>query len=48
MGLLIADMLIKSMGGTLRLEPSQPGRGPVFTISLPRAEDAQEGRDDAA
>lgn len=48
MGLLIADMLIKSMGGTLRLEPSQPGRGPVFTISLPRAEDAQEGPDDAA
>lgn len=48
MGLLIAEMLIKSMGGTLRLEPSQPGRGPVFTISLPRAKDAQEGCDDAA
>lgn len=48
MGLLIADMLIKSMGGMLRLEPSQPDRGPVFTILLPRSKDAQEGRDDAA
>lgn len=37
MGLQISRMLIKDMGGKLRLLPPQEGRGPVFSIQLVRA-----------
>jgi GAF domain-containing protein len=35
MGLLIARVLIEQMGGTIRLLPARPGRGPVFSLWLP-------------
>ena len=37
LGLSISRDLATRMGGTLELESSQPGRGSVFTVRLPRA-----------
>lgn len=35
MGLLIAKKLIEHMGGSIRLLPPRPGRGPIFAVTLP-------------
>jgi signal transduction histidine kinase len=39
MGLLIAKMLLENMNGSITLLSSQLGRGPVFAIRLPQAQD---------
>jgi two-component system sensor histidine kinase VicK len=35
LGLYVSRSLCRAMGGELRLEPTEPGRGAAFTISLP-------------
>ena len=39
LGLYLARQLIESMGGTIWLEESEPGKGSVFACTLPLAED---------
>jgi signal transduction histidine kinase len=39
MGLLIAKMLLEKMNGSIKLLPSQPGRGPIFAIRVPQGRD---------
>ncbi|HYL41075.1 MAG TPA: ATP-binding protein, partial [Candidatus Binatus sp.] len=43
LGLYVSRSLCRAMGGELRLEPSEPGRGATFTISLPGEAPATEG-----
>jgi signal transduction histidine kinase len=48
MGLLIAKMLIEVMDGAISLLPPEEGRGPVFAIRLPQADQPWERQDDLA
>jgi signal transduction histidine kinase/HAMP domain-containing protein len=42
LGLYVSRSLCRAMGGDLRLEPAEPGRGAAFTISLPAEAPASE------
>jgi signal transduction histidine kinase/HAMP domain-containing protein len=43
LGLYVSRQLLVAMGGELRLEPTRPGRGAAFTISLPGEPAGDEG-----
>jgi signal transduction histidine kinase/HAMP domain-containing protein len=42
LGLYVSRSLCQAMGGELRLEPTEPGRGAAFTVSLPGEAPATE------
>ena len=42
LGLYVSRSLCRAMGGELRLEPSEPGQGAAFTVSLPGEAPATE------
>lgn len=39
LGLAISQTIVDAHGGTLTLEPSEPGEGAVFVLALPRGSD---------